>query len=103
MLISNGAPPVEADEAPTRPLEPAEPSRTLTVRAPEDDKAREVGARVTVSPGGRATLIAHVRNESDIVDSYELRVTFRYAGDPEEQAKPRWYVVAPQRIYLMPF
>jgi beta-lactam-binding protein with PASTA domain len=102
MLVSNGAPPVVADEAPTQQLEPAEPSRTLTVRAPEDDQAREVGARVTVSPGGRATLIAHVRNESDIVDSYELRVTFRYSGDPEEQTKPRWYVVAPQRIYLMP-
>ena len=102
MLVSNGAPPVGADEAPTQPLEPAEPSRTLTVRAPEDDRAREVGARVTVSPGGHATLIAHVRNESDIVDSYELRVTFRYSGDPEEHTKPRWYAVAPQRIYLMP-
>ena len=65
-------PPVAADEAPTQPLAPAQPSRSLTVRAPEDDQTRQAGARVTVSPGSRTMLIAHVRNESDIVDNYEL-------------------------------
>lgn len=100
LLVANGAPPVGADEAPTRPL--AQPSRTLTVRAPEDDRARAKDARVTVVPGSRAMLIAHIRNESDIVDNYELRVTFRYSGDQPEQTKPDWYTVAPQRIYLLP-
>ncbi len=102
MLIANGAPPVAADEAATQPLAPAQPSRSLTVRAPEDDQTRHAGARVTVSPGSRTMLIAHVRNESDIVDNYELRVTFRYSGEHDEQTKPHWYTVAPERIYLMP-
>ena len=102
MLVSNASPPVEATEAPTEPLAPAEPSRILTVRAPEDDRSRAVDARVTVSPGSRAMLIAHIRNESDIVDNYELIVTFRHSGDQKDEPKPDWYSVAPQRIYLMP-
>ncbi len=101
-LIANGAPPPGANDSPTKPLAPARPSRTLTVRAPEDDQSRQAGARVTVSPGGRTMLIAHVRNESDIVDNYELRVTFQHSGDQQEQTKPGWYTVAPQRIYLLP-
>jgi beta-lactam-binding protein with PASTA domain len=102
MLLTNGAPPVGGTEAPTQPMTPVEPRLTLAVRAPEDDPARDVEARVTVSPGGHATLIAHVRNESEIVDSYELTVMFRHSSDPKAEPKPLWYAVAPQRIYLMP-
>lgn len=101
-LIGPGAPPSNGNEAPTQPLTAAPPSRILSVRAPEDDRTREAGATVTVSPGNRTMLIAHVRNESTIVDNYELRVTFRYAADETDQEKPAWYTVAPQRIYLLP-
>lgn len=100
-LVGNGAPPAAVDQAPTQPLAPTPPSRILTVRAPEDDRARQAGARVTVSPGNRAVLIAHVRNESKIVDEYALRVMFRGPTDQVDQEKPGWYTVAPEHIYLL--
>ena len=98
-LVGNGAPPAVEEQAPTQPLAP--PSRILTVRAPEDDRAREAGARVTVSPGNRAVLVAHVRNESNIVDEYKLHVTFRDPTDKTVKEKPDWYTVAPEHIYLL--
>jgi beta-lactam-binding protein with PASTA domain len=71
------------------------------LRAPEDDRARQTGARVTVSPGNRAVLVAHVRNETNIVDEYQLHVTFRDPTDQVDKEKPGWYTVAPEHIYLL--
>jgi len=102
MLVGTGVPPTATYDEPTQPLTPAGLSQILSVRAPEDDRTRQVGARVTVAPGSRAMLIAHVRNESDIVDNYKLQVTFRHVTDQGEQEKPNWYTVAPERVYLLP-
>ena len=48
---------------------------------------------VRVEPGGEATLVAVVRNQSGIVDNYELRV----GGWPEE-----WWTTSPQIVHLVP-
>jgi hypothetical protein len=48
---------------------------------------------VRVEPGGAATLVAVVRNQSGIVDNYELRV----GGWPEE-----WWTASPQIVHLVP-
>src|SRR4051812_5952721 len=47
-----------------------------------------------VDPGGRTTLGVSVRNQSGVVDSYELRVE----GMPEP-----WWSVAPPALDLVPF
>jgi beta-lactam-binding protein with PASTA domain len=48
----------------------------------------------TVEAGGKAVLLAHVRNQSGIVDNYTLRVE----GLPEG-----WWTISPATVYLVPF
>jgi beta-lactam-binding protein with PASTA domain len=51
------------------------------------------GITLPVEAGGRATLIARVRNQSDIVDSYHLTVE----GLPDG-----WWTIDPPTAYLLP-
>lgn len=66
----------------------------VTLRLPED--ASSAGGPVTaaVDAGGAVELIATVRNESGVVDYYDLRIT----GIPEG-----WWTIAPPVVYLVPF
>jgi beta-lactam-binding protein with PASTA domain len=63
----------------------------IILRLPEG--AQETG-RLTVEAGGRASLTALIRNQSGIVDNYDLEVV----GLPDE-----WWTVAPPTVYLVPF
>jgi beta-lactam-binding protein with PASTA domain len=57
------------------------------------DVEEGVEPTITVPAGGRVHLIARVRNQSDIVDSYDLHV----------EGMPRgWWTVEPSTSYLMP-
>ena len=92
-------------------LQPApEPARTPTARMPVAPRRRRAGPpagdpcgsrstaapapAVGVEPGGRAHVIALVRNQSDIVDNYELSVL----GLPDD-----WWSIFPDTVYLVPF
>jgi beta-lactam-binding protein with PASTA domain len=52
------------------------------------------GVHVLVEPGQRMNVWARVRNQSGIVDSYEVRVD----GIPAE-----WWTVSPKTVYLVPY
>ena len=77
------APPPEADPA------------AITLRLPEGDRG-DPGSTlaVGVEPGGRARAIALVRNQSGIVDNFELSVL----GLPDD-----WWSIFPGTVYLVPF
>ena len=88
-----GAPEPPAEYAEPEP-EPEPDAVVLTLRHPEEDSA--TGAEVTgrVEAGGTSTLIALVRNQSGIVDNYDLHVE----GLPAE-----WWTIAPSTVYLVPY
>jgi beta-lactam-binding protein with PASTA domain len=86
------APPV----APAPPVEPAEPDpAAISLRLPEGEQLN-LGETLAlgVEPGGRARLLALVRNQSGIVDNYDLSV----GGLPSE-----WWSIFPNTVYLVPF
>jgi beta-lactam-binding protein with PASTA domain len=82
-------------EAPTAP-EPARPADAvlLTLRLPEAQEPPPGELLATVDPGGQASLVALVRNQSGIVDNYDLSV----AGFPEQ-----WWTITPRTVYLVPY
>jgi beta-lactam-binding protein with PASTA domain len=85
-----------AAPAPAPPPQPAEPDpAAITLRLPEGDHG-DLGATlaVGVEPGGRARVLALVRNQSGIVDNYELSVL----GLPND-----WWSIFPNTVYLVPF
>ena len=65
------------------------PEATITLRDAEHGVTLAVG----VEPGQRERALALVRNQSGIVDNYELRVD----GIPRE-----WWSVFPDTVYLVP-
>jgi beta-lactam-binding protein with PASTA domain len=74
---------------------PATDAVSLTLRLPGDQLADSLQTvKLAVEPGGRAVLLAHVRNQSDIVDNYDIGVV----GLPEG-----WWSVVPPTVYLVPF
>jgi beta-lactam-binding protein with PASTA domain len=82
--------------APTAPAQPAEPDpAAITLRLPEGEQVH-LGETLAIGaePGGRARVLALVRNQSGIVDNYDLSVS----GLPAE-----WYSVFPNTVYLVPF
>ena len=80
-------------DTPTEVL-PAEPDVQVTVRVPgRDEDPAEVDV-ATVEPGGRAVLLATVRNQSGVVESYSLRIH----GLPDG-----WSAVTPDVVHLVPF
>ena len=67
---------------------------TLLLRLPDDDAAAAGAVEVSVKPGERAMLLGLIRNESGIVDNYDIAVS----GLPEG-----WWTVAPATAYLVPY
>ena len=64
------------------------------LRLPDDDAAAAGAVEVSVKPGERAMLLGLIRNESGIVDNYDIAVS----GLPEG-----WWTVAPATAYLVPY
>jgi len=89
--------PRTAPRQPTTPPPPpplAADAVLLTLRRPEDDSASPGTPQVSCDAGGQAPLLAQVRNQSGIVDNYDLRVD----GLPEG-----WSQAQPSTLYLIPF
>jgi beta-lactam-binding protein with PASTA domain len=82
--------------APAAPAQPAEPDpAAITLRLPDGEQVR-LGETLAMGadPGGRARVLALVRNQSGIVDNYELSVR----GLPDD-----WWSIFPNTVYLVPF
>jgi beta-lactam-binding protein with PASTA domain len=66
----------------------------LSLRLPGDDGADGGQILVSVAPGARATVLGLIRNQSDVVDNFDLSVR----GLPED-----WWTIAPATAYLVPY
>jgi len=66
----------------------------LALRRPEDEGYATEPPALRVAPGGSVELRALVRNQSGIVDNYDLRV---------EGMPPEWSEVTPPTVYLVPY
>ena len=66
----------------------------ITLRLPDRDADKEQTLATAVEPGQRERVLALVRNQSGIVDNYQLRVD----GLPED-----WWSIYPDTVYLVPF
>ncbi len=67
---------------------------SITLRSLTDDADPREGVRVACAPGQTASLVASVRNQSGIVDNYDLRVE----GLPDG-----WWTITPPTAYLVPY
>ena len=65
----------------------------VTVRKPEDESA-DAPVALSLVPGTQASLTVNVRNQSGIVDNYDLEVR----GLPED-----WWTLTPPTVYLVPY
>ncbi len=75
--------------------EPPSASVLLSVRRLGDDRDAVVApVEVSVAAGGRGGLVALIRNQSGIVDNYDLAVV----GFPDG-----WWTITPRTSYLVPF
>jgi beta-lactam-binding protein with PASTA domain len=91
------APPPPAEAAPppaVPPTPPAPDAVMLTLRLPEQDSATGGPVLASIDAGARLMLRALVRNQSGVVDNYELRVK----GLPDG-----WWTIAPSTVYLVPY
>lgn len=85
---------------PARPPDPVPVARqppvlaTLVLRMPDGDVAGPDGLTVTAEAGGRTTVLGLLRNESTIVDNYDLSIR----GLPDG-----WWSVTPRVAYLVPY
>jgi len=87
------APPSTSEYAP--PAEPPAPDSVMvTLRRPEDDSATGGEVTASVEAGSTTALVALVRNQSGIVDNYDLHVE----GLPEG-----WWTISPPTVYLVPY
>ena len=81
---------------PAAPAQPEEPDpAAISLRLPEGEQV-SLGETlaVGVEPGQRVRVLALVRNQSGIVDNYELSVR----GLPND-----WWSIYPNTVYLVPF
>ena len=76
------------------PAEPEQAPATITLRLPDDDAVKGETLAVGVHPGDRTRVRALIRNQSGIVDNYQLGVE----GLPDE-----WFSVLPDTVYLVPY
>jgi beta-lactam-binding protein with PASTA domain len=74
--------------------EPPPGAAALMLRLPDDDGATEGPVTTSVEPGSRATLLGLIRNQSEVVDNFDLSVR----GLPEG-----WWTVTPATAYLVPY
>jgi beta-lactam-binding protein with PASTA domain len=79
-----------------QPPAPAPPAgaASITLRLPDQDAVHGETLGVGVEPGQRERVLALVRNQSGIVDNYELRVE----GLPDG-----WWSIYPDTVYLVPY
>src|SRR5689334_14525434 len=68
------APPAPAAPEYRAPEPPVRRATLLTLRDPERDDDPGASVAVTVMPGMDVTLVAKIRNQGEIVDTFELRV-----------------------------
>jgi beta-lactam-binding protein with PASTA domain len=73
---------------------PAAGSAALTLRLPDGDGASREAVAVEVEPGARATILGLIRNQSEVVDNFDLSIR----GLPSE-----WWTVTPATAYLVPY
>src|SRR4051794_19805710 len=77
------------------PAPAAEPeAATIVLRLPDGEAAKGETLHQAVEPGQRARVMALVRNQSGIVDNYDLGVE----GLPDD-----WWSIFPSTVYLVPF
>lgn len=80
------------------PSQPAAPQQnepaTIVLRLPEGDPAKGETLHQAVEPGQRERVLALIRNQSGIVDNYDLRIE----GMPQD-----WWSIHPGTVYLVPF
>ena len=74
--------------------EPEPDSVVVTMRLPEDESATGGAVTGRVEAGSTTTMIALVRNQSGIVDNYDLHVE----GLPDG-----WWTISPATVYLVPY
>jgi beta-lactam-binding protein with PASTA domain len=90
-LIHGAVPPPQApQQSPVPEHEPA----TIVLRLPDGDPAKGETLHQAVDPGQRDRVLALVRNQSGIVDNYDLGIE----GLPQD-----WYSIYPGTVYLVPF
>ncbi|MGN6869364.1 MAG: hypothetical protein ACTHMY_13275, partial [Solirubrobacteraceae bacterium] len=69
-------------------------SAALTLRRPDGENADGQPVAVEVEPGARVTILGLIRNQSEVVDNFDLSVR----GLPED-----WWTVTPATVYLVPY
>jgi beta-lactam-binding protein with PASTA domain len=67
---------------------------SITLRSLQTDADPREGVRAACAPGQTTSLVASVRNQSGIVDNYDLRVE----GLPDA-----WWTITPATAYLVPY
>jgi beta-lactam-binding protein with PASTA domain len=88
-------PPSEGDSLDTRLRGgPAAPVLLAVRRLQDDRDAIPLPVEVSVPAGGRSMLVATVRNQSGIVDNFDLSLE----GVPDA-----WWTITPKTVYLVPF
>jgi beta-lactam-binding protein with PASTA domain len=88
------APPGQPGAPPAPGGTPPSSGASITLRDPADQASAGAAVAVTVDPGATIAVMALVRNQSGIVDNYDLRVT----GLPDG-----WWTIRPATVYLVPF
>ena len=81
-------------DAPVRAGAGGQGAAALTLRLPEDEGAPDAAVAVEVEPGSQATILGLIRNQSELVDNFDLSVH----GLPEG-----WWTVTPPTAYLVPY
>ena len=66
----------------------------LTLRLPGDDSASPGPVAINVEPGMRVTITGTIRNQSDVVDNFDMWIR----GLPEG-----WWTISPATAYLVPY
>ncbi len=89
-----GAPPPPAPPQAPAPAPVAPDAVLIALRRPDDEGYASERISLGVAPGGAVVLMALIRNQSGIVNNYDVSVD----GLPEE-----WWSVAPATVYLVPF
>lgn len=67
---------------------------SLTLRLPGDAASPRAPLHLSVEPGGHVTIVGVVRNQSQVVDNFDLWIR----GLPED-----WWTITPATAYLVPY
>jgi beta-lactam-binding protein with PASTA domain len=89
--VSGGARPVGGTPESGHPPPGA---AALTLRLPGVDGPSQDPVSVSVDPGARTTILGLIRNQSEVVDNFEVWIR----GLPED-----WWTISPATVYLVPY